>query len=278
MKTFKCLPLIIISLVISVSIPAALASAEDNREADVKMSWDRATVFVPGKTFATTPGKVTVEKPLPVVIYMHGCTGISSHDNSWGNYLAELGYIAVLPDSMARRSATNCDPRTLKGGLFPQAHAMRQEEIRFAFNQVGKSPWADADNVFLMGHSEGGVAAARTAIHGFSGIIISGWRCTNKKNPNFDGIFAPLDTPILTLEWNRDDWSTDATKGSCADKFGERKKARQVLFPGSGHAVFDRGDAREAVAQFLRENLHLGEKKSDERPSVRATQWMTAKK
>jgi hypothetical protein len=106
-----------------------------------------------------------------------------------------------------------------------------------------------------MGHSEGGVAAARTKLEGFSGIIISGWRCTHTKNPGFDGIFAPPDTPILTVEWNRDDWSNDSTRGSCADKFGEHKKARQVLLPGSGHNVFEQSKAREAVAQFLKENL-----------------------
>lgn len=130
---------------------------------------------------------------------------------------------------------------------------MRLEEIRYAYDQVKKSPWADTNNVYLMGHSEGGVAAARTKLEGFNGIIISGWRCTNTKNPSFDGIFAPLDTPILTLEWNHDDWSNDSTKGSCADKFGERKKARQVLFPGNGHNVFEQSQAREAVAQFLKE-------------------------
>jgi len=255
MKPFKRLSFIIKLLFIIVLTTTALSSAEDDKKSDVKKSWDSAKVYVPGSDSETTPEKVKVEKSLPVVIYIHGCSGLTGESFSWGDYLKELGYIAVLPDSMARRSELNCDPRTKKSGAFPKAHAMRLEEIRYAFDQVKKSPWADTKNVYLMGHSEGGVAAARTKLEDFSGIIISGWRCTNTKNPGFDGIFAPLDTPILTLEWNRDDWSTDSTKGSCADKFGERKKARQVLFPGNGHNVFEQGKAREAVAQFLKENL-----------------------
>jgi hypothetical protein len=41
----------------------------------------------------------------------------------------------------------------------------------------------------------------------------------------------------------------------CADKFGERTKARQVLLSGSGHGSFERAEARDAVAQFLKENV-----------------------
>ena len=255
MKACKCVPSIAMLFSAIVLISSTLAYAEEDKNADVKKSWDSARVYVPGNRSKTTPDKIKVEKPLPVVIYLHGCSGLTSENDSWGDFIKELGYIAVLPDSMARRSELNCDPRTKKAGAFPKAHAMRQEEIRYAFDQVKNSPWADAKNVFLMGHSEGGVAAARTKREGFRGIIISGWRCTHTKSPGFDGIFAPLDTPVLTLEWNRDDWQNDSTKGSCADKFGERKKARQVLFPGNGHNVFEQEKAREAVAQFLKENL-----------------------
>jgi len=255
MKHVIRLSSVVMLLVISVVIFSARAFAEDDNKSDVKKSWDSARVYVPGNRSETTPDKVKVEKPLPVVIYIHGCTGLTGESYSWGEYVKDLGYIAVLPDSMARRSESNCDPKTKKGGNFPKAHAMRLEEIRYAFDQVKKSPWADTKNVFLMGHSEGGIAAARTKLEGFSGIIISGWRCTNTKNPGFDGIFAPLETPVLTLEWNRDDWQNDATKGSCNDKFGERKKAHQVLFSGNGHNVFEQSAAREAVTRFLKENL-----------------------
>lgn len=257
MKSSKYLPFVIVMLGICFSTSIAHADSNDQ---DVKKSWDGAKVFVPGNRSETTPDKIKVDMPRPVVIYMHGCTGLTSESFSWGGFIKDLGYIAVLPDSMARRSESNCDPRTKKTGAFPKAHAMRQEEIRFAFDQVKNSAWADAKNVFLMGHSEGGFAAAQTKLEGFSGIIISGWRCTYTKNPSFDGISAPLNTPILTVEWNRDDWQNDLTKGSCAEKFGDRKNARQILLPGNGHNVFEQSYARDAVAQFLKENIRPKDK------------------
>ena len=133
---------------------------------------------------------------------------------------------------------------------------MRLEEIRYAIEQVKKSAWADTNKVFLMGHSEGGQAAARNRLADFRGIIISGWTCTDSARPGFDGIFAPLETPILTLEWDRDSWyEFTPFQGSCANKFGERKKARQVLFSETQHSTYDQREARDAVAQFLKENL-----------------------
>jgi dienelactone hydrolase len=224
----------------------------------VGKSWEKAEVFVPGSFFSTVPNKVSVKTTLPVVIYMHGCTGITAnHDSAWGAFIKGLGFIAVLPDSMARPGRrSNCDPRTKSGGTFPRANAMRQEEIHYALEQVKKSPWADTKNIFLMGHSEGGMAAARNLLDGFRGIVISGWSCTHARSPFFEGIFAPLETPILTLEWDRDPWWVGKPQeGSCANKFGERKKARQVMFSGSGHGTYDKREARDAVAQFFKENL-----------------------
>jgi dienelactone hydrolase len=250
---FQRVLFIFITLIFSVS--ASYVYADDTAGNNVVKSWDNAKVFVPSSSKATTPDKVKVDKPLPVVIYMHGCAGYSSESADWGSYLKSLGYIVVQPDSFAWRSESNCDTKAKRSGMFPKVHGMRQQEIKFALEEVKKSSWADKNNIFLMGFSEGGTAAARTRLAGFSGIIITGWRCTNAKNENFNGIFAPLETPILTIEWNRDDWQTEATKGSCADKFGDRPKAAQILLPGNGHAVFDQVNAREAVAKFIKDNL-----------------------
>ncbi len=257
MKTILGLTIIALTFAFSAASPNSFAQKTENKEEGVSKSWEKAEVFVPGRFFTSVPDKVSVEKPLPVVIYMHGCTGIAMHDSQWGNFIKELGFIVVMPDSMARPGRKpNCNPVMKRGGFFPQAHAMRQEEISYALGQVKKSPWADKINIFLMGHSEGGTAVARSRLDGFRGIIISSWACTNAKNPDFDGIFAPIETPILTLEWDRDPWRVGTPQeGSCTNKFGERKKARQILFSGSQHDTYQQSEARDAVTRFLKENI-----------------------
>jgi poly(3-hydroxybutyrate) depolymerase len=252
------LEIVVLAFACFAAAHTAFAQTAGDQGANVAITWEKAEVFVPGTFFKTTPDKVTVTKPLPVVIYLHGATGIDpDHDARWASFIKDLGYIAVLPDSMARPGRKpNYDSRTRRGGVFPAANAMRIEETRYALEQVKKSPWADANNVFLMGHSEGGQAAARNRLSGFRGIIISGWTCTDSARPGLDGIFAPPDTPILTLEWDHDAFREGTPQqGSCANKFGERKNARQVLFSGTQHGTYSQREARDAVAQFLKENL-----------------------
>lgn len=257
-KALSPLGLIVLMFAFFAAVLTAFAQTAENQGANVAITWEKAEVFVPGSFFKTTPDKVAVTKPLPVVIYLHGATGIDpDHDARWGSFIKDLGYIAVLPDSMARPARKpNYDSRTRRGGLFPAANAMRIEEIRYALEQVKKSTWADPNNVFLMGHSEGGQAAARNRLPDFRGIIISGWTCTDSARPGFDGIFAPLKTPILTLEWDHDAFREGTPQqGSCANKFGGRKKAHQVLLSGTQHGTYSQREARDAVARFLKENL-----------------------
>ena len=103
MKTFPRLAIIALTFAFSAAAPTAFAQTADNQGEGVAMSWEKAQVFVPGMFFKTTPNEVTGNKPLPVVIYLHGCTGIDpNHDVRWGEFIKGLGYIAVLPDSMAR--------------------------------------------------------------------------------------------------------------------------------------------------------------------------------
>jgi hypothetical protein len=258
MKTIVRIAIIALTFAFGAAAPTAFAQTAENLGADVALTWEKAMVFVPGSLFTKTPNKVTVNKPLPVVIFLHGCTGIDPNgDVGWGGFIKELGYIAVLPDSMARPGRKpNCDPKKKRGGAFPQANSMRMQELRYALEQVKKSAWADTNNIFLMGHSEGAQAAARNKLPNFRGIIISGWTCTDTARPGFDGIFAPLDTPILTLEWDHDAWREGTPQqGSCANKFGERKNARQVLFSGTQHNTYTQREARDAVAQFFKDNL-----------------------
>jgi dienelactone hydrolase len=245
---------VLVALVVACSGFTAASRAQGQ---DVEKTWEAAQVYLPGKVFASAPGGIQESKPLPVVIYMHGCTGIDPrHDVRWADFIKSLGFAVVLPDSMARPGRKpNCDPRTKSGGAFPQAHAMRQEEIAYALEQLRKAPWADARNIYLMGHSEGGQAAARCRLGGLRGVIISGWTCTHARNPVFDGIHVPVETPILAMAFDRDAWRAgNPTEGSCASKFGDRPAARQLIFQGSDHGTYEQREARDAVAKFLKDN------------------------
>ena len=141
MKTITRLLVIALTFACSADAPMAVAQAAENQGANAAMTWEKADVFVPGRFLTTTPNKVKVDKPLPVVIYLHGCTGIADHDKRWGGFIKGLGYIAVLPDSMARPGRIpNCDPKKKRAWCLPPRPtqcARRRSAMRL--NRSGRS-------------------------------------------------------------------------------------------------------------------------------------------
>jgi dienelactone hydrolase len=244
-------------VVIWLGAPAAVAA--DGTDAVVP-TWEQARVFLPGSAAPLKPANVkAVDRPLPTVLYLHGCTGFNySHDGTmggWAEVLTAVGYAVVMPTSFARQyRPQNCDQATYTGGLAMEVMDMRLEELKYALKQLRTLAWVDQRNLFLMGHSEGAITAARWGGGEFNGHIISGWTCTAPTFPSFDGVRAPLATPLLAISHESDPWFQGPYAGSCASKFGGRKDARQVTLPGSGHDTASSAEARTALLQFLQDH------------------------
>lgn len=215
----------------------------------VEKSWEYADVYIPGSIFLKRTSKLKLDKKYPVVLYMHGCIGINSqHDLRWGRLLSGLGFVVVLPDSLSRPGrVSNCDPRNfVASGSFPQALAYREHEISYAMDQLKKSDWADISNIFLMGHSEGANAVARTNVQGFRGYILSSGRCTS-------GINFEQGVKALIINFSDDPWHR-AEKSKCQIERNDGSITLLYL-QGADHLTFDNSKAREAVENFLKQNL-----------------------
>ena len=234
----------------------AIHQARATSSNDVEFSWLSARLFVPdvdnpvGVDYANN-----LDKAYPVVLYLHGCMGINKDALNWARLIGSIGFVVVLPDSMARTGRVpNCDPKLKKGnGAFPAARIYRQQEISYALNKILAADWAQKKNIFLMGHSEGGWAAAQSKHDEFAGVIISGATCTNRNNLANDGIFAPANMPVLAVASIDDEWYANkpSIKGRCADKAADRSLFRQVDLLGSTHSTFGSSIARDAVKNFL---------------------------
>jgi len=251
-------------LLAALGIIACSFTYAQGAETDVKSSWDKAVIYLPNTSKPTELKKVKFDKPYPVAIYMHGCGGIGGIDSSsdnydWAKLIAQQGLIVIMPDSLARNDRKpSCDPKARKGGLFPPVHDMRLEEIKFASDEVRKQPWFDGKNLFLMGFSEGAIAAVRTRLDGFRGVIATAWTCTNTKAPAFDGIFLPQETPLLTINHTDDPWYTaENLRGSCESKFTGRLNAQNLTIPGRDHGTYYSEKARQAVVDFIMKHLNF---------------------
>lgn len=221
---------------------------------NVSKSWENAIVYVPSNFLNKTVDTVKVDKPMPVVILMHGCSGINDHERTWANYLKSNGFIVVLPDSFAiPNRVVNCasSAHITNLGKVP-VNELRPAEAEYAMLKVKEQSWADKNNIFLMGHSEGGMAAYLTKELGFNGVIISGFPCTVR-----GGFRSDSTTPVLVIAWETDPFfiKSDRLYTQCSDRpfWKNRQNAFEIILPGKGHATAFESSAKHAVDKFLKD-------------------------
>lgn len=259
MNLVRLLRRVIVFLVIGFSVSTAHSMTY---EQDVGESWRKAVFFSASEGKRVSISEIDSETKLPVLLFLHGCAGLyptafESDLFQWAEYISKLGFVVVMPDSLARPNRIpNCVPgKPGESGRFPKALQYRFQEIGYAMLKLSELPWVDKDRIFLMGHSEGGNAVARQQNGGFKGLIISGWTCSHKKNPNVRGIKAPLEIPALAIAYIKDPFFFGKeTEGRCIDQAPGRKIS-QIDLEGAGHGTFGETRAREAVKSFLKENF-----------------------
>ena len=102
--------------------------------------------------------KIPAEANIPLVIYMHGCSGISWKDRDHIAFLFENNYAVLAPDSFARKyKPKSCNPDTYTGGLHRGVLRFRLAEASYAHKFAKTLPWVDKQNIFLLGWSTGGI-------------------------------------------------------------------------------------------------------------------------
>lgn len=172
-----------------------------------------------------------------VVIYMHGCAGIYKPDME---QIAKAGFVAIGLRSNARPGwKSDCDVTTRQVGMNPSASSNRQQELRYAFDNLPKVPGINMNKVVLMGHSEGGKAVANYPGTEERAAIITGWGCRTKDS-YFNGIRIPTSVPVFNVVTQKDEWLFLNNGGNCADVL-RNHKVKEVLYPGgTEHWVNDK--------------------------------------
>lgn len=241
------------------------SSAPAQGQSDLELTWTQAVVVLPvanGEVVVRRMSELEVglgapTRPMPTIVYLHGCTGLG--DLSILKVLAQAGFAVVAPDSMARRyRPLQCDPATGRGGYNLFVYDFRLAEISYALQALSRLSWVDQANLFLVGGSEGGVAAALYRGDAFRARVIAAWTCHGA--PVVAGLEAPASEPVLAIVSAGDPWYRNGKaygqEGDCGAYMAERPLARSVVLPASrGHGVLSDPEVQAMVAQFLLGNL-----------------------
>lgn len=93
----------------------------------------------------------------PVVVYAHGMHSNHLAGGAWARELTSKGYAVCCLDFRGGRNSLS-DGEALDMTLFGE-----QSDVEVVAETVARQPWADANNMFLMGASMGGAASALAA-------------------------------------------------------------------------------------------------------------------
>ena len=213
---------------------------------ELQRTWDAAHVqvlhndiYVFGRLSAPINQQKLAKLPsdlrFPTVIYLHGCAGLD-----WGNIsnttgaLIKQGFALIAPDSFALSNRTQTCGMGMRGTF-----QIRAAEAQYAAARARDLPWVDADNLFLIGHSEGGAGVAAYGGTQFNALVISGFACN-------DGIWSGLPTLAVAAKQDR---LINPTREVCPTA------QERMLIPGTQHYVLRNSDVSDRVVKFLTKYL-----------------------
>ena len=247
-----------------------MSSADWSSPDELHRTWQAALVRIPrnqqvfaGQISDLPLEGVSVEKQLPTVIYLHGCSGIW-----WGTYIrldffAENGFAVIAPASFARaKYPKSCDPATKRAGLYRETLKMRQYDALNAIKNAKQLDWVDSRNVFLVGFSQGGITSATLSTNIDTTVnarVIEGWTC-HAGWSEYRGINAPVSEPVLALVADQDPWFQDSwTRGSCGRYMNSENGSRSMVYRTgslmSKHSLLDDSDVQNRVLEFLHTHM-----------------------
>ena len=215
---------------------------------DIRPSWEKASVYLPGKFLPTNVSAIESSGERDVVVFLHGCGGIKNDEIGWSKFFANLGYVVVLPDSFAIKgrplncNSTSTTPTTGAIGTHDLMN-LRIREFRLASEKLRSMK--NIRKIFVVGFSEGGAVA--NMLHNpslFDGVVSISSYCISPAA-------TPKQIPVLTIDFETDPWFR--MKNTCKNKYQDHEKYTQVILTGNGHSAFPNKIAEEAMKKFLSE-------------------------
>ncbi|MCC5989426.1 MAG: dienelactone hydrolase family protein [Pararhodobacter sp.] len=187
----------------------------------------------------------------PAVVLMHGCGGwqpeVLASLEDYARFLSGNGFVVLNLDSFSARNRAGGRVCGSLGEL-SRAREYRTHDAFAALHFLRSQSFVDANNVFLVGQSNGGSVALISALsrtasrfggEGFRGVVALYPWCGAAGGTRLD-----LHSPVLVLGGGQDDW---VPPDQCSRFRGRGQELSVRIYPHAAHSY----DLRIPVQRYL---------------------------
>lgn len=199
-----------------------------------------------------------VKKKIATVLYMHGSSGLYK-GNAYRKYIVEdVKAIFFAPNSFKIKNRPTYKSPT-KLSKYIKVHCVRQAEIKQSLKKLKKLDFIDSDNLFLMGNSEGGLAAAIFKSKAFKGRIITAFSCESSYFYENFKLGSSKEEPFLNIIGTHDQFFSKKTKlnekykveGHGIDALKKYTNAKIVILSKTRHDITPNPYVKNEIVGFL---------------------------
>jgi hypothetical protein len=195
-------------------------------------------------------------KAVPTLLYMHGSSGFlkGKKYRKWVVQKSKMLFIGLNSYAVKKRP-TYLSPAPKEE--YERVHHFRQAELNYAQERIDELGFIDRDNLFLMGNSEGALAAGICKSKLFKARILISWGCEGGYYSNSYKIGAPKETPVLNIIGLEDQYFGvyceygDFEKGHCAKALAKYPNSKVVLLPTISHNALESPYTKREIIDFL---------------------------
>jgi len=202
---------------------------------------------------------IKYKKKFPIVLYMHGSSGLFTGDKYRRYIVEKAGAIFFAPNSFKiQNRPTYSSP--VKEKNYIKVHKIRLAEIQYTHNALKKLPFVDTKNIFLMGNSEGGLAAAIYKSKAFKGRIITAFSCESSYFYTNFKLGSKKDEPLLNIIGTHDQFFSKKSdlnrkykvQGNGIDALKKYHYAKIVILTKTKHDITTNPYVEDEIVGFLK--------------------------
>jgi hypothetical protein len=194
---------------------------------------------------------------VPTIFYLNGSAGFTKGEVYRKWVVENTGCLFFSPNDFAISGRPTYSPRS-RLDEYETVHRFRQDVIRYNINKL-LGLGLNLNPIFLMGNSEGALAAGVYPGREFFGRIILAWGCESGYYTSHCQLGAAKDDPILAIIGDHDEYFSKQSKksighninGSCQKQLQDYKNAINITLPMTGHNLTENPYTELMIVNFI---------------------------